>query len=1043
MGFYATGAGVVDINHFIKAAQVIQDGKSAAKAKARRSLGEGPEERPGGAAIVPLLFYRAMLLAGDCAPIDALAAALARRGMLAVPIFVPTLKDADVADFIKATMTALPPAVMITTTAFAISPAADGASLFDDIGVPVMQAVIATTRRQSWATSARGLGVSDIAMHVVLPELDGRILAGALSFKDYEHAAGDCLDDDLVRPPQSPQPLQLPQDSQSPRQPPRSPRQPPPSPPAGPLQFNALHNRPEADRIEMVAARVAALIKLQTTPPGDRRLLIIMPDYPGADGRTGYAVGLDVPASVLAMLADLAAVGYDVRNIPAGARDLLALLAEAKPGLAAQHWCQAFQRLPEAARDDLVKAWGAPSASGVHQFRHASFGNITVALAPDRGQAAKRRADYHDPALPPRHELLAFGLWAREALRCHAIVHCGAHGTLEWLPGKAVALSKACFPEIIGGPLPIIYPFIVNNPGEAAQAKRRIAALTIGHMPPPMIDAGLSPQQRDLERLVDEYVQADGLDVRRQRRLARLILDKAAATRLDSAAGVGPGDGDDEALKRIDTWLCDLKDFAIKDGQHIYGRAEPGCCDRKRLTSAGLERDNFLAALNGRFVSPGPAGSPSRGRRDIYPTGRNLFTIDPRMMPTSVAFEIGTAAAEEVLRLYLLDHGDWPRALVIDLWASASLRSGGEQIAQGLALLGCRPQWHGESGRVSGIEVLPPAAIGRPRIDVTWRISGLFRDMFPAQIALMNAAVEAIARRGEEDGDNPLAVEFKSSGIVPRRVFGSSPGSYGSGAEALLQSGGWQDRQELGEAYLAGGSYSFSGAEGAGELLPGAFGERLAGADLLVHVSDDNGHDLLEGSADVAHVGGFAAAIEAIGSTADVICLDTTDPQRPRARRLADAIARVVHARAINPRYIRGQMRHGPRGASDFAETVDRLIGFAETTNAVPDGLIDALYDAYIGDHDVRAFLLHENPEAAQAIAARMDNALQRGLWHPRRNSTPNELRKLIAEASMAPCLSDAGRSAENRSDADLTDAGLYDADLSDADLAAGEGSEK
>ena len=713
MGFYAAGIGVVDIEHFVAATT------STASVKMP---------------VVHLLFYRAMLLAGETAPIDALVNALAKHHILAVPIFVPTLKRADVVGFVKDTAKQLPPSIMITTTAFAASLDTEGggASLFDHIGVPVLQAIIATTRLEAWDKGERGLGTSDIAMHVVLPELDGRILAGVLSFKDFEYPV--CNDGDIedVKP----------------------------AIPAGPLQFNALQNRPVADRVGAVAGKVAALIKLQTTPEIERRLLIIMPDYPGADGRTGYAVGLDVPASVLAMLSDLAVAGYDVSDIPQTSRDLLAAVAKPKPALSARHYADAFQKLPERSKADVIRAWGEPlgakigagkpSDTKAFDVRYACFGSVTVALAPDRGRTSARRADYHDPELPPRHELLAFGLWAQTALDCQAIVHCGAHGTLEWLPGKAVALSRACFPEIATRALPIIYPFIVNNPGEAAQAKRRIGALTIGHMPPPMIDAGLTAEQHELERLVDEYVQADGLDGRRQKRLAELILEKAAATRLDADAGVAPGTDDGEALKRIDTWLCDLKDFAIKDGQHIFARPEPDCKDPSRLASAALERDNFLAALNGKFVTPGPAGSPSRGRTDIYPTGRNLFTIDPRMMPTNVAFELGTKAADEVLQLYLQDHGDWPRALVINLWASASLRTGGEEIAQGLALLGCRPQWDNTTGRVTGIEVLPPAAMGRPRIDVTWRISGLFRDMFPAQIALMSVAIDAIcaARRG-------------------------------------------------------------------------------------------------------------------------------------------------------------------------------------------------------------------------------------------------------------------------------------------------------
>ena len=460
------------------------------------------------------------------------------------------------------------------------------------------------------------------------------------------------------------------------------------------------------------------------------------------------------------------------------------------------------------------------------------------------------------------------------------------------------------------------------------------------------------------------------------------------------------GDEDpDSALLRIDAWLCDLKDFAIKDGLHIYGRDAPDEADPVRTLSAEAERDALLAALDGRHIAAGPSGAPARGRTDVLPTGRNLFTADPRTMPTPTAFELGRAAADEVMRRYAQDHGDWPRALVIDLWGSASLRTGGEEIAQGLALMGCRPQWDAATGRVTGVEVLPPAALGRPRVDVTFRISGLFRDMFPAQIALIDAAVGAVAARDEADGDNPLAEVLRTGGKPPRRVFGSSPGTYGAGVEDLLASGKWEAREEIGRAFIEATSHAFGGADGDGEAAPGAFEERLSSAELLIHTGDDPGRDMLEGSADVAFIGGFAAALAALGRSADLIALDTTDPARPKARSVGEAIARVVRARAINPRFIEGQMRHGPRGASEFAETVDRLVGFAETTQAVPGALIEAVHDAYVGDPKVRDFILRENPAAARAIAERLAAARRRGLWHPLRNSVDDDLAALIAEA--------------------------------------------
>jgi cobaltochelatase CobN len=313
--------------------------------------------------------------------------------------------------------------------------------------------------------------------------------------------------------------------------------------------------------------------------------------------------------------------------------------------------------------------------------------------------------------------------------------------------------------------------------------------------------------------------------------------------------------------------------------------------------------------------------------------------------------------------------------------------------------MGCRPQWDAATGRVTGIEVLPPAALGRPRIDVTWRISGLFRDMFPTQIALIDAAARAVAERDEDDSENPLAAQRRATGKVGPRIFGSSPGTYGAGLESLLAGGTWEQREDLGRAYLDAASHAYGGAEGEGTAAPDAFAGRIAEADLLVHSGDDPGRDILEGPADVAFIGGFSAAVAALGGKADVIVLDTTDPQKPKPRSVAEAVGRVVRARAVNKRFIDGQMRHGPRGASEFAETVDRLVGFAETTHAIPGALIEAVHDAYVGDEAVRAFLLRENPAAAKVIAERFLSARRRGLWHPLRNSIDDDLAALIAEA--------------------------------------------
>lgn len=884
--------------------------------------GRGPVEIEALASdrpVVPVIFYRSILLAADTAPIDALCAALEDRGLAAAPLVIPSFKDPAAAAFVGEALRRLRPAVVVTTTAFS------SGDLPDAGGAPVVQVVLATTREAAWKDSPRGLGASDLAMHVVLPELDGRVLGGVISFKA-------------------------------------------PAPTRPELAYTPLVNTPQPDRVTQAADRIKALVRLGGLPRAERRVAVLMPDYPGAPGHEGYAVGLDVPESVLALLDDLREAGYSVPEGPPTARALLEALAEEAEG------CTEYETA-----EDITDAWGAPESA--FRFRALPLGNVTIALPPDRGRREDRRVTYHDPSVPPSHTLAAFGQWLQR--RADVVVHMGAHGTLEWLPGKAVALSAQCFPERLLGALPVIYPFIVSNPGEAAQAKRRLAAVTLGHLPPPLVSE-LPDSLRQLEHLVDEYAQADGLDRRRRDRLARLIVEHAQNSGLAREAGVDMGDAD-RALMQIDAWLCDVKDMAYKDGLHVYGRGECGTA----------ERDGLLAALDGRHVPAGPAGAPARGRRDVLPTGRNLYAADPRTLPTPTAMEMGRLAADELVRLHLQEEGEMPRSLVIDLWGSATLRTGGEEIAQGLALMGCRPVWDEASGRVTGIEVQPPAVMGRPRVDVTWRVSGLFRDLFPAQIALLDIAVHAVAERDETDDENPLAATCRATGDRAR-IFGAAPGVYGAGVEDILRND--TDPDSVGRAYLEATSHAYEGSEGKAIARPGAFAGRVAVADMLIHTGDDPGRDLLEGGADVAHIGGFAAAARSLGNRPALIALDTTTPGAPKARTLDKALARIIRGRAVNPRFIKGMMRHGPRGAAELSETVDRLVSFAQTTGAVSNTLFDLVHEAYVADDTVRDFLLRENPAAARSIAERLEAARRRGLWHPRRNDVDHDLSILKQE---------------------------------------------
>ncbi len=899
------------------------------------------EDRP----LAAVVFYRSHLLSADIAPIEAVTAALRARGLAVGALYVPSLKAPDSAAYAAATLRAWRPSVVLNATGFSARQG-DAGSPLDAPGAPVLQLVLAGSSLAAWRASSRGLSQTDLAMQVVLPELDGRLLTGAVSFKDTEAAL-----------------------------------------PA--LQYARTVHRPDPDGVALAADRAAGWVRLSRTPRAERRVAIVLSDYPGVGGQRGHAVGLDSFASLDAILHDLCDAGFTTGDLPKQAALVDALChAPSAPMLPLAEYERLFATLPDTVQASVRAAWGDPADD--FTLQHLHVGRIAVAIQPDRG-GADRRASYHDPDQMPCHGYLAFYLWLRHGLDVHAILHLGAHGSLEWLPGKAMALSPACLPRALSGGVPIINPFIVNNPGEAAAAKRRLGAVTIGHLTPPLGASAAHGNAVMLERLIDEYAAADGLDRRRTALLRREILERAETAGLLAESGVPRDAAAEDALARLDAYLCDVKDLQLREGLHVYGRPPP---ERARMLDAlrqsnpeadgaGLdaspaaERAALLAALDGRFVAPGPAGAPTRGRADVLPTGRNLATIDPRGIPTRSAVALAERAAAELLRRHLQDHGEWPRSLVIDVWGSASMRTGGEDLALAFVLLGARPVWDAGSARVSGFEVLPIALLDRPRIDVTLRISGLFRDAFPGQVALFDNAVRAIAERDEAADWNPLAAASHGlAGAALRRattrIFGAPAGQYGAG---------WS-----GDGYLAASAGAYGqNLEGAPD--PTGLAARVGSADAFVHAQDHAEADLLDSTEHAAHEGGFAAAAAALGGTPSLYHLDTSRADAPRARTVAEEVARVVRGRAANPRWIEGMMRHGYRGAAEIARGIEALHGFASTLPTRFDAQFDLLFDATLGMPAVDAFLRAANPDARAALASRFANAQSDGLWHPRRNS--------------------------------------------------------
>ena len=1043
--------------------------------------------------VAALLFYRALVQAGNLKPVDALIEALAKAGLNTLPIFVSSLKDPVAAATVAQAFAEAPPDVILNATGFALNAPGEAHSggALADTDCPIVQVIFAGSDEASWRNGTHGLAARDITMNVALPEVDGRIVGRAVSFKGIvRRDAATCADITLYEP--------------------------------------------VADRIDFTARLAAAWVRLRRTAASERRIAIVLANYPNRDGRLGNGVGLDTPASVLVVLDALARAGYAVGDIPEDGNTLMRRLAlgptndlsaladrDESETLSFADYAVAFASLPEAVRQKIAARWGSAEADPYYRPGRLDcgrfvvpalrFGNVAVLVQPARGYNIDPAASYHDPDLPPPHHYLATYLWLRETFGAHAVVHMGKHGNLEWLPGKALALSAECFPEVALGPLPHLYPFIVNDPGEGTQAKRRAAAVIIDHLTPPLTRAESYGPLAELERLVDEYYDAAGVDPRRLRLLADDILSLCRTSGLDADCGIAGDDRREDALVKLDRYLCELKEMQIRDGLHVFGispehrqltdllvalvrtprgtaagdvsllralandldlgidplaadpalpwtgprpealaaeapwrivgdtverlealaadliagtrAADPGWAETKAVLVAVAEHirpgiaacgerevAGLLAGLAGRFVTPGPSGAPTRGRPDVLPTGRNFYSVDTRTVPTPAAWTLGCKSAHLLMERYAQEHGAWPRRMAITCWGTSNMRTGGDDIAQALALLGVRPTWEGASRRVSGFEVLPLSLLDRPRVDVTLRISGFFRDAFPNLVELFDAAVRAVAALGEPAADNPLGtrVEADRAGLIAAgsaqeeaerlagtRVFGSKPGAYGAGLQALIDERGWRTDADLARAYVAWGGYAYGGGL-AGRAAHATFESRLKEIDAVVQNQDNREHDILDSDDYYQFEGGMTAAVRVLsGVQPKVYHADHARPEQPVIRTLEEEVARVVRARVVNPKWIAGVMRHGYKGAAEMAATVDYLFAFAATARCVRDHHFDAVYRAYIDDEPVRAFLADNNPAALKEMSQRLLEAQDRGLWQPGINSAASTLRKL------------------------------------------------
>ena len=1030
---------------------------------------------------IAVLYYRAQHLAGNTAYVNALCAAIKQAGGRALPVYCTSLRTPETE--LLELLSGVDAMVVTVLAAGGATPAAAGAGGADDgwdvkhlaaLDIPILQGLCLTSSRARWAANDDGLSPLDVATQVAVPEFDGRIITVPFSFKEID---ADGL----------------------------------------------ISYVPDPERCARVAGLAVNHARLRRVPPADKRLALVFSAYPTKHSRIGNAVGLDTPASAIALLKALRAKGYDVGDVPGLEADdgdaLMHALIERGgqdpdwltegqlagnpiriPAARYREW---FAALPAELTDAMVQHWGPPpgevfvdrsrNPDGEIVVAAMQSGNVVIVVQPPRGFGENPVAIYHDPDLPPSHHYLATYLWLRHEFGAHAAVHLGKHGNLEWLPGKTLGMSASCGPDAALGDLPLIYPFLVNDPGEGTQAKRRAHAVLVDHLIPPMARAESYGDINRLEQLLDEHANIATLDPAKLPAIRQQIWTLMRAAKMDHDLGLAERPEDDhfdEMVLHVDGWLCEIKDVQIRDGLHILGAAptgeaeldlvlsilrarqlfageqhlpglrqalglaDDGTDDRAavdeaegrarnlltklqgtgwdagrvaditddpavaailrfaadevvpRLAGTAGEITQVLRALDGHYIAAGPSGSPLRGLVNVLPTGRNFYSVDPKAMPSRLAWETGVAMADSLLERYRADYGEWPRSVGLSAWGTSAMRTSGDDIAEILALLGVRPVWDDASRRVVDLEVIGLAELGRPRIDVTVRISGFFRDAFPHVVTMLDDAVRLVAGLDEPAEHNyvraHVQADIAENGDERRattRIFGSKPGTYGAGLLQLIDSRNWRDDADLAEVYTAWGGFAYGrGLDG----RPAADDMQHQYRRIMVAAknTDCREHDIADSDDYFQYHGGMIATVRALTGQAPAAYIgDNTRPEAVRTRTLSEETTRVFRSRVVNPRWMAAMRRHGYKGAFEMAATVDYLFGYDATAQVMADWMYEELTTQYVMDPENRKFLSESNPWALHGMAERLLEAAGRGMWQHPDPATLSGLRQVLLEA--------------------------------------------
>ncbi len=1030
---------------------------------------------------IAVLFYRAQQLAGNTAYVEALCCAIERAGGHPVPVYCTSLRTPE--PELLRLLGGVDAMVVTVLAAGGVQPAAVTAGGDDDswnvkhlaaLDIPILQGLCLTSPRAQWVGNDNGLSPRDVATQVAVPEFDGRIITVPFSFKE--------IDDEGL-----------------------------------------ISYVPDPERCDRVAGLAVNYATLRRVSAPEKRIAVMFSAYPTKYSRIGNAVGLDTPSSTIALLKALQDNGYRVGDVPglaSGDGDALmhALvqrggldpdwltedqLADRAIRISAARYCEWFATLPGDLREAMVRHWGEPPGELFVDRSHdpqgeivvaaIQAGNIVILVQPPRGFGENPIAIYHDPDLPPSHHYLGTYFWLRYEFGAHAVVHIGKHGNLEWLPGKNVGMSANCGPDAALGDLPLIYPFLVNDPGEGTQAKRRAHATIVDHLIPPMARAESYGDTARLEQMLDEHANIAALDPAKLPAIRQQIWTLMSAAKMDHDLGLAERPADDsfdDMLLHVDGWLCEIKDVQIRDGLHILGAAPAGeaeldmvlailrarqlfggeqsmpglrqalglaedgsdaraavddaeerarallgalqdtgwDADRAealttdtdiarilrfaarevvpRLAGTATEIAEVLRALDGRYIAAGPSGSPLRGLVNVLPTGRNFYSVDPKAMPSKLAWETGMSMADSLLDRYRADHGEWPRSVGLSVWGTSAMRNSGDDIAEVLALLGVRPIWDDASRRVVDLEAIRPAELGRPRIDVIVRISGFFRDAFPHVVTMLDDAVRLVAGLAESDEQNYVRAhaqaDLREHGDERRsttRIFGSKPGTYGAGLLQLIDSRNWRDDADLAEVYTAWGGFAYGrGLDGrpAREDMSVQYRRIVVAAKNI----DSREHDIADSDDYFQYHGGMIATVRALTGQAPTAYVgDNTRFDEVRTRTLSEETARVFRARVVNPRWMAAMRRHGYKGAFEMAATVDYLFGYDATAGVMADWMYERITEQYVLDQENRKFLSESNPWALHGMSERLLEAAGRGMWEQPDPRTLAGLRQVLLES--------------------------------------------